>query len=67
MKQGTVKWFDAKKGFGFISVENEEDDIFVHFSAITDEGFKTLEEGEAVEFKVVEGAKGPQAEEVVKL
>lgn len=67
MKKGTVKWFNAEKGFGFISVEGEEDDIFVHFSAIKSEGFKTLEEGQEVEFKVVEGVKGPQAEEVVKL
>jgi CspA family cold shock protein len=65
MKKGTVKWFNAEKGFGFITVEGEED-VFVHFSAIQTDGFKTLEEGEEVEFEVVEGAKGPQAENVVK-
>ncbi|HOA81158.1 MAG TPA: cold-shock protein [Defluviitaleaceae bacterium] len=66
MKKGTVKWFNAEKGFGFISVEGE-DDVFVHFSAIQGEGFKTLEEGQAVEFDVVEGARGPQAANVSKL
>lgn len=66
MNQGTVKWFDAKKGFGFISVE-DGDDIFVHFSAIQDEGFKSLEEGDAVQFEVVDGDKGPQAANVSKL
>jgi CspA family cold shock protein len=65
MKKGTVKWFNAEKGFGFITVEGEED-VFVHFSAINSDGFKTLEEGEEVEFEVVEGAKGPQAENVSK-
>ena len=57
MKQGTVKWFNAEKGFGFIEVEGE-DDVFVHFSAIQGEGFKTLEEGQKVEFEVVEGLLG---------
>ena len=66
MKQGTVKWFNAEKGFGFISVEGE-DDVFVHFSAINADGYKTLEEGQKVEFDVVDGAKGPQAENVVRL
>lgn len=66
MKKGIVKWFNAEKGFGFISVEGE-DDVFVHFSAIQGDGFKTLEEGQKVEFEVVEGARGPQAENVVKL
>lgn len=66
MKQGTVKWFNAKKGFGFISVENE-DDVFVHYSAIQGDGFKSLDEGDTVEFEVVEGDKGPQAANVVKL
>ena len=67
MQQGTVKWFNAKKGYGFISNDNGGDDVFVHFSAIVGEGFKTLEEGQAVEFEVTEGAKGPQATNVVKL
>ena len=66
MKQGTVKWFNAEKGFGFISVEGE-DDVFVHFSAINADGYKTLEEGQNVEFDVVDGAKGPQAANVVRL
>ena len=66
MKQGTVKWFNAEKGFGFISVEGQ-DDIFVHFSAIQDEGFKSLEEGQAVEFDIVEGTRGAQAANVKKL
>lgn len=66
MKKGTVKWFNAEKGFGFISVEGE-DDVFVHFSAINIDGFKTLEEGEEVEFEVVEGAKGPQAANVERV
>jgi len=65
MKTGTVKWFNAEKGFGFISIEGE-DDVFVHFSAINSDGFKTLEEGQEVQFDVVEGAKGPQAANVVK-
>lgn len=66
MARGKVKWFDPKKGFGFIQVE-EGKDVFVHFSAIKDEGFKTLTEGQEVEFDVVEGNKGPQASNVVKL
>ncbi|HDT5738869.1 TPA: cold shock protein CspA [Staphylococcus aureus] len=66
MKQGTVKWFNAEKGFGFIEVEGEND-VFVHFSAIYQDGYKSLEEGQAVEFEVVEGDRGPQAANVVKL
>jgi len=66
MKKGTVKWFNAKKGFGFISDETGND-VFVHFSALQMDGFKVLEEGEAVEFDVVEGSKGPQAANVMKL
>ena len=65
MKTGTVKWFNAEKGYGFISIEGE-DDVFVHFSAIDSEGFKTLEEGQEVQFEVVQGAKGPQAANVVR-
>lgn len=64
--QGIVKWFNAEKGYGFIQRENG-DDVFVHFSAIQAEGFKTLEEGQKVEFEIVEGARGPQAANVVKL
>jgi len=66
MKQGTVKWFNAEKGFGFIEVENE-DDVFVHFSAIDGDGFKSLDEGQQVEFEVVDGDRGPQAANVVKV
>jgi cold shock protein len=64
MTQGTVKWFNGDKGFGFISVEGG-DDVFVHFSAIQSDGFRTLEEGQHVEFEVVEGQRGPQAANVV--
>ena len=65
--KGTVKWFNAAKGFGFISTENGED-VFVHYSALEENGeFRTLDEGQAVEFEIVEGAKGPQASGVVKL
>ena len=66
MKQGTVKWFNAEKGFGFIEVEGEND-VFVHFSAINQDGYKSLEEGQAVEFEVVAGDRGPQAANVDKL
>lgn len=66
MKTGVVKWFNNEKGFGFISVEGEGN-VFVHFSAITGEGYKSLEEGQSVQFDVVEGAKGPQAANVVRL
>ena len=62
---GKVKWFSAEKGYGFIARE-DGDDVFVHFSAIQDEGFETLNEGQDVEFDIVEGARGPQAANVVK-
>ena len=64
--KGTVKWFNAKKGFGFISDENGND-VFVHFSALQMDGFKVLDEGEEVEFDAVNGEKGPQASNVVKI
>lgn len=64
--QGIVKWFSAEKGYGFIQQENG-DDVFVHFSAIQTDGFKTLEEGQRVEFEIVEGARGPQAANVTRL
>lgn len=65
--KGTVKWFNATKGFGFISTESG-DDVFVHYSALEETGeFRTLDEGQAVEFEIVDGAKGPQASNVVKL
>ena len=63
MMTGKVKWFNAEKGFGFIERE-DGDDVFVHFSAINAEGFKTLEEGQDVEFEIVEGNRGPQAANV---
>ena len=66
MMNGTVKWFNNEKGFGFISVEGG-DDVFVHFSAIQTNGFKSLEEGQQVNFNVVKGARGPQAENVTIL
>ncbi len=65
MEQGTVKWFNAEKGFGFIEREGA-DDVFVHFSAIQDEGFKTLDEGQHISFDVVDGQRGPQAANVQK-
>ena len=65
MEKGTVKWFNAEKGFGFIERESG-DDVFVHFSAIQSEGFKSLEEGQAVTFSVEEGNRGPQATNVNK-
>ena len=66
MAQGTVKWFNEKKGFGFIQQEGGPD-VFVHFSAIQGDGFKTLAEGQAVEFEITQGPKGPQASNVVKV
>ena len=66
MNKGTVKWFNNQKGYGFIS-DDQGNDIFVHFSGIISDGFKSLEEGQAVEFDVVDGAKGPQATNVTKL
>jgi len=64
MARGTVKWFNDQKGFGFITQDNGGPDVFVHFSAISGQGFKTLSEGQAVEFDVAQGAKGPQANNV---
>jgi len=64
MAQGTVKWFNAEKGFGFIAQEGGGDDVFVHFSAINMQGYKSLEENQRVEFEVTQGPKGPQAENV---
>lgn len=66
MAKGTVKWFNDSKGYGFISQENG-DDVFVHYSAIETDGFKTLHEDQQVEFEVTEGPKGPQASKVVPL
>lgn len=66
METGKIKWFNADKGFGFISRDNGND-VFVHYSAIESDGFKTLDEGQAVEFDVVDGKKGPQAANVRKI
>lgn len=66
MAKGTVKWFNATKGYGFISTE-DGDDVFVHYSAIETDGFKTLDEGQEVQFDIVDGDKGPQATNVTKL
>lgn len=66
MEQGTVKWFNAEKGFGFIQRENEGGDVFVHFSAIQGDGFKSLEEGQAVTFEIEDTDRGPQATNVSK-
>lgn len=64
--KGTVKWFNDKKGYGFITVEGQ-DDVFVHFQEIQSEGFKSLKQGEEVEFEIVDGEKGKQAKTVIKV
>ena len=64
MSTGKVKWFKSNKGYGFITMEGQDKDIFVHFSSINAEGFKTLQEGQTVEFDIVEGDRGPQATNV---
>jgi CspA family cold shock protein len=64
MTQGTVKWFNAEKGFGFIAPDDGTADVFVHFSAIQADGYRSLDEGQKVEFNVTQGQKGPQAEQV---
>lgn len=66
MNEGTIKWFNSEKGFGFIEVEGGKD-VFVHFSAIKGEGYKSLQEGQRVSFDTVKGNRGPQAENVVIL
>jgi CspA family cold shock protein len=66
MQTGTVKWFNGEKGFGFIEVEGGND-VFVHFSAIQGDGYKSLDEGQRVQFNVVQGNRGPQAENVTKI
>ena len=65
-EQGTVKWFNGSKGFGFIERDSGED-VFVHYTAILSDGFRTLDEGQRVEFVVTEGQKGPQAQDVILL
>ena len=67
MEQGTVKWFDNSKGYGFVSRENGAKDVFVHHTAIQGTGYKSLEEGQRVEFEVTKGPKGDQAVNVVKI
>jgi cold shock protein len=64
MAQGTVKWFNAEKGYGFIAVDGGGADVFVHYSAIESTGFRTLDEGQRVEFQTTQGPKGPQADQV---
>lgn len=66
MQQGTVKWFNSEKGYGFIQVEGGND-VFVHYTAILGDGFRTLEEGQRVEFEIIDGQRGPQASNVTKL
>lgn len=67
MVQGTVKWFNESKGYGFITVDDQDGDVFVHYSAIQSKGFRTLTEGQRVEFEIAQGPKGPQAETVSPL
>ena len=67
MAQGTVKWFNTEKGYGFITLEGDNQDVFVHWSAIQMDGYRSLEEGQQVQFEVGEGQKGPQAESVTLL
>jgi cold shock protein len=64
---GVVKWFNATKGFGFVTVDGQEKDVFIHYSAIVGGGYRSLEEGDRVEFTIVQGQKGPQAQEVRKI
>ncbi|AJT41340.1 CspA family cold shock protein [Psychromicrobium silvestre] len=67
MAQGTVKWFNAEKGFGFITPDDSDSDVFVHYSEIQTKGFRTLDENQRVEFEIGQGAKGPQATGVIVL
>ncbi|HKA68289.1 MAG TPA: cold-shock protein [Actinomycetes bacterium] len=64
MAQGTVKWFNAEKGFGFIAPDGDGPDVFAHFSQITGEGYRSLEDGQRVEFEITQGRKGPEASQI---
>ncbi|MBN2978608.1 cold-shock protein [Pseudomonas lactucae] len=64
METGTVKWFNAEKGYGFISADDGSDDLFFHYSAIVSEGYKSVDENQKVEYDIVQGPKGPQAENI---
>lgn len=64
MAQGTVKWFNSEKGYGFIAIDGGQGDVFVHFSAIEMDGYRSLDDGQRVEFEIAQGQKGPQAERV---
>ncbi len=67
MSRGTVKWFSDQKGYGFVTPEDGSKDVFVHFSAIGGDGFKTLKEGQTIEFEITQGPKGPQASNITKV